>query len=82
MAEPLLDAARRGFRRRHAGRRRCRSPQQQLVEIAKALSLNARLVIMDEPTSSLTRHGDRAAARDDRAAEAPRASASSSSRIA
>jgi len=28
--------------------------QQQLVEIAKALSLNARLVIMDEPTSSLT----------------------------
>jgi ribose transport system ATP-binding protein len=28
--------------------------QQQLVEIAKALSLDARLVIMDEPTSSLT----------------------------
>jgi len=28
--------------------------QQQLVEIAKALSLNARLSIMDEPTSSLT----------------------------
>jgi len=28
--------------------------QQQLVEIAKALSLNARLLIMDEPTSSLT----------------------------
>ena len=27
--------------------------QMQLVEIAKALSLNARLVIMDEPTSSL-----------------------------
>jgi len=28
--------------------------QMQLVEIAKALSLEARLVIMDEPTSSLT----------------------------
>jgi ribose transport system ATP-binding protein len=28
--------------------------QMQLVEIAKALSLNARLVILDEPTSSLT----------------------------
>src|SRR6185312_10599531 len=27
--------------------------QQQMVEIAKALSLNARLVILDEPTSSL-----------------------------
>lgn len=28
--------------------------QKQMVEIAKALSLNARLIIMDEPTSSLT----------------------------
>ena len=28
--------------------------QQQLIEIVKALSINARIVIMDEPTSSLT----------------------------
>jgi len=28
--------------------------QQQLVEIAKAISVNARVLIMDEPTSSLT----------------------------
>jgi ribose transport system ATP-binding protein len=30
--------------------------QQQLVEIAKALSVNARVLIMDEPTSSLSEH--------------------------
>ncbi|OVE80261.1 D-xylose ABC transporter ATP-binding protein [bacterium I07] len=28
--------------------------QQQMVEVAKALSMNARIVIMDEPTSALT----------------------------
>lgn len=28
--------------------------QQQMVEVAKALSLNAKTIIMDEPTSSLT----------------------------
>ena len=27
---------------------------QQLIEIAKALSMQARIIIMDEPTSSLT----------------------------
>jgi ribose transport system ATP-binding protein len=30
--------------------------QQQMVEVAKALSQKARLIIMDEPTSSLTEH--------------------------
>ena len=29
--------------------------QQQMVEIAKALSMSARVIIMDEPTASLTR---------------------------
>ena len=28
--------------------------QQQMIEVAKALSLNAKLIVMDEPTSSLT----------------------------
>lgn len=30
--------------------------QQQMVEVAKALSLEARILIMDEPTSALTEH--------------------------
>ena len=38
--------------------------QQQMVEIAKALSQNARVIIMDEPTSSLTLIGDRPVAGD------------------
>ena len=32
---------------------------QQMVEIAKALSVNARILIMDEPTSSLSAHESR-----------------------
>jgi ribose transport system ATP-binding protein len=30
--------------------------QQQMVEIAKALSMNAKLIVMDEPTATLTSH--------------------------
>ncbi|OYN98747.1 hypothetical protein CGZ95_11735 [Enemella evansiae] len=33
--------------------RQCRLAEQQLVEVAKAISLDARVVIMDEPTSAL-----------------------------
>jgi ribose transport system ATP-binding protein len=34
--------------------------QRQLIEVARALSMNARIIIMDEPTSSLTqREADR-----------------------
>lgn len=35
---------------------RLRVGQQQVVEIAKALSLQAKIIIMDEPTSALTEH--------------------------
>jgi ribose transport system ATP-binding protein len=34
--------------------RQLRVAQQQMVEVAKALSLDARILIMDEPTSALT----------------------------
>jgi ribose transport system ATP-binding protein len=35
---------------------RLRVGQQQVVEIAKAISSNARVLIMDEPTSAITEH--------------------------
>lgn len=36
--------------------RRLTTAQQQLVEIAKALALEARIIVMDEPTAALTAH--------------------------
>ena len=33
---------------------RLKVAEQQMVEIAKALSHNAKIVVMDEPTTSLT----------------------------
>jgi ribose transport system ATP-binding protein len=33
--------------------RQCRIAEQQLIEVAKALSLNVSILVMDEPTSSL-----------------------------
>ena len=35
---------------------RLTTAQQQLVEIAKALSVDARIIVMDEPTAALTSH--------------------------
>lgn len=34
----------------------CSVAQQQMVEIAKALSFNAQVIVMDEPSSTLTEH--------------------------
>ncbi len=36
--------------------RKLTMPEQQLVEIARALGANARILIMDEPTASLSEH--------------------------
>src|SRR5690606_3721962 len=40
----------------HLPCRRLSVAEQQLVEIAKALSLDARIIVMDEPTAALTPH--------------------------
>ena len=42
--------------RAQARQRVQRSRQQQMVEIAKALSFHARVIIMDEPSATLTEH--------------------------
>lgn len=53
MAAPLLEQLGAEFSTDTPLANLC-SPSDKLAEIAKALSLNARLIIMDEPTSSLT----------------------------
>ncbi|HHY81327.1 MAG TPA: sugar ABC transporter ATP-binding protein [Clostridiales bacterium] len=53
-AQALLDELGAGFDSR-AQMGTLSVAQQQIVEIAKALSTNARIIIMDEPTAALTR---------------------------
>jgi ribose transport system ATP-binding protein len=53
LAKPLLDLVGARFKP-DAPVSSLSLAERQLLEIAKALSMNARLVIMDEPTSSLT----------------------------
>lgn len=45
--------------------------QRQMCEIAKAISYNARVIVLDEPTSSLTVQESRQAFRNDADAEVP-----------
>ena len=54
-AEKLLDALGVHLELRQKART-LSIAQQQMVEIARAFSINARILIMDEPTSSLTLH--------------------------
>ena len=53
--------------------------EQQMVEIAEALSMDAELVVMDEPTSALTDHEVAAAVHASSATCEARSSPSSSS---
>ena len=52
--------------------RSLRLAQQQMVEVARALSDEARMLVMDEPTSALSQREVGAAVRDDRAPDIER----------
>ena len=52
--EPLLRSGSGPISARHAGRRSCRSPSSRWSRSPRRCRSTARLVIMDEPTSSLT----------------------------
>ncbi|MDR1535259.1 MAG: sugar ABC transporter ATP-binding protein [Planctomycetota bacterium] len=54
-ARALLDQVDADFSERTAARR-LSVAHRQMAEIAKALSMRARIIVMDEPTSSLTPH--------------------------
>ncbi len=80
-AAPILEPARRHRSRRHW----CGTlsiSQQQMVEIAKALTLDCRVLILDEPTAALTEREAQDPVRDHAQACQRRASRSSTSRTA
>ncbi len=54
-ARELLDRVEADFSEK-TPTRKLSVAQRQMVEIAKALSTNAKIIVMDEPTSSLTPH--------------------------
>ena len=54
MAREQLDKLDAGYISTHAKVESLTLPERQLVEIAKALAIDCRVIIMDEPTTSLT----------------------------
>ncbi len=55
-ARRYLDHARPRHRHPRRGAARSSVAQMQIVEIAKALSLEAKILLLDEPTASITEH--------------------------
>ena len=65
-------AAQRRYRRRHAGQECSASPSGSRSRSASALSIDARVLVLDEPTSALSGREVDPAVRDRRHAEAAR----------